>query len=349
MRWEEPHHPGPGLQLDRHNSPLSPTLQHDPPLQPRLHPRGRDSLRSVPATDDAHAAAATPPDDADDLRGFHFKRLVRKPLTWVLIGAFALIVGVACAALIGPALGGAAFVVALLIGVLVVFAIADKRAADAFFAAYCAQRSLALGGKEHLPPLTPLLKKGDDRYAERTMKGRLGDGVHGTLALFTYEEESRDSDGNKQTNYYRYTVGITQVPDSVAHCPELYCQRKFGLRALEKFEDAFRTKKERVKLESEQLDEKYEIFAGKEQDAVWLRRLFAPTFIVWLNEQAPKKFAFELVNGNLCCYVSGHKDNAEELDAVAAATAAVGKRLKEEAGETSPRQPQAEAGPSEAG
>jgi hypothetical protein len=304
----------------------------------------------MPETEDAHAAAATPPDDADDLRGFHFKRLMAKPLTWILIGAFALIAAGICAALVGPALGGAAFVVALLVGVLVVFAIADKRAADAFFVTYCAQRSLTLGGKEHLPPLTPLLKKGDDRYAERTMKGRLGEGVHGTLALFTYEEETTDSEGNRQTNYYRYTVAITQVPDSASHCPELYCQRKFGLRALEKFEDAFRTKKERVKLESSELDEKYEIFAGKEQDAVWLRRLFAPTFIVWLNEAAPKKFAFELVDGNLCCYVSGHKDNAEELDAVAVAVAAVGKRLQEEALETSSPASVPEAGqPSEPG
>jgi len=335
MRWEEPHHPGPGLQLDRHNNPHSPTLQHDLPLQAHLHPGGRDSFRSVATTDEAQAAAANLPDDANDLRGFHFKRLMHKPLTWILIGVFALIVAIAGAALVGPALGGAAFVVALLIGVLIVFAIADKQAADAFFALYCQQRDLTLGGKEHLPPLTPLLKKGDDRYAERTMQGRLGDGVNGTLALFTYEEESTDSEGNSETNYYRYTLGLTQIPDSVAHCPELYCQRKFGLRSLEKFEDVFRTKKERVKLESEELDKKYEIFAGKEQDAVWLRRLFSPTFIVWLNEAAPNKFAFELVDGNLCCYVNGHKDNAEELDAVAAATAAVAKRLKDEALETS--------------
>jgi hypothetical protein len=289
----------------------------------------------VPTTADANAAAANTPDDANDLRGFHFKRLIRKPLSWILIGAFALVAAIACAALIGPALGGAAFVVALLLGVLVVFAIADKQAADAFFTVYCQQRGLTLSGKEHLPPATPLLKKGDDRYAERTLKGRLGEGVHGILALFTYEEETTDSEGHRQTNYYRYTVGLTEVPDCVAHCPELYCQRKFGLRALEKFEDVFRTKKERVKLESEELDEKYEIFAGTEQDAVWLRRLFAPTFIVWLNENAPEKFAFELVDGTLCCYVNGHKDNAEELDAVAAATTAVAKRLKDEAGETS--------------
>jgi hypothetical protein len=295
----------------------------------------------VAETAEAHAAAATAPDDADDLRGFHFKRLLRKPLTWILVGALALIAAVAGAALVGPAIGGAAAVGTFFIAVLVVFAIADSQAADAFFAAYSRQRELALGGREQLPPTTPLLRKGDDRYAERTMRGRLGQGVDGTLALYTYEEESTDSEGNRQTSYYRYTLGLTEVADCAEHLPELYCQRKFGLRALEKFEDAFRTKKERVKLESEALDEKYEIFAGKEQDAVWLRRLFSPTFIVWLNEAAPEKFAFELVDGHLCCYVNGHKEQAEELDAVAAATAAVAGRLQEEAAETTP--------PSEAG
>jgi hypothetical protein len=289
----------------------------------------------VATSADAHAAAASVPDDANDLRGFHFKRLLRKPLTWILIGVCALIGAGVGVAVVGPAVGGAALVAIVLVGLLIVFAIADSEAADAFFETYAQQRGLALGGKGPLPPATPLLKKGDDRYANRTLSGRIGDGIDGTLALYTYEEETTDSDGDKQTSYYRYTLGLVEVPDCVGHCPELYCQRKFGLRSLEKFEDVFRGNKERVKLESEQLDEKYEIFAGKQQDAVWLRRLFAPTFIVWLNEAAPDKFAFELVDGALCCYVNGHKENAAELDGIAAATAAVARRLREEALETS--------------
>jgi hypothetical protein len=39
MRWEEPHHPGPGLQLERHSTPLPPTLQHDTAMQAHLQPR----------------------------------------------------------------------------------------------------------------------------------------------------------------------------------------------------------------------------------------------------------------------------------------------------------------------
>lgn len=278
-------------------------------------------------------AAPPAPDDANDLRGLYFKQLLGKPLTLILIAIFTVAAGVAGAVFVGPAIGGAVALAILLLSLLVVFAIADSRAGDAFFQAYAQQHGLELGGRAPLPQTTPLLRRGDDRYAERTLSGPLGDGIEGILALYTYEDETTDSEGNRQTNYYRYTLGLVPVPESVAHVPELYCQRKSGLRALEKFEDVFRGSKQRVKLESEVLDEKYEIFARKGQDAILLRRLFAPTFIVWLTEAAPKKFAFELVDGTLCCYVSGHKENAADLDTLATATAAVAKRLRDEANE----------------
>ena len=284
-----------------------------------------------PAADPA--AAAPPPDDANDLRGFHFRRLLSSKLTWALILGATVAVGVGAAVFVGAAVGGGAALATFLLSLLIAFAVADSRAEDAFFQVYAQQHGLELGGRAPLPPTTPLLRKGDDRYAERTLSGPLAAGVEGILALYTYEEESRDSDGNKQTNYYRYTVALVPVPESAELAPELYCQRKFGLRALEGFEDAFRTRKQRLKLESEVLDRKYEIFAGKQQDPIWLRRLFTPTFIVWLTDNAPDKFAFELVAGTLCCYVSGHKKKAEELETISAATATVAQRLREEAAE----------------
>jgi hypothetical protein len=270
------------------------------------------------------------PDDANDLRGFHFRQLLGRPLTWIVIAFFVVVAGIAGAAALSPVIGAAAAGAMFLLSLLIVFAIADSKAEDAFFATYAAQRGLALSGRHALPPATPLLRKGDDRYAERSLAGSLADGVDGVLALYTYEDESTDSEGNRQTNYYRYTVGLVEVPECVAHIPELFCRRKSGLRSLEKLEDVFRSK-QRVKLESEALDERYEIFAGAEQDQVWLRRLFSPTFIVWLGEEAPKKFAFELVGGTLCCYVNGHKKSSGDLDTLSAATAAVARRLREEA------------------
>ncbi|HYJ21802.1 MAG TPA: hypothetical protein VEW07_07260 [Solirubrobacterales bacterium] len=272
-----------------------------------------------------------PPDDANDLRGLHFKQLLSSKLTWALILGFTIAAGVAAAIFVSAVVGAGAAVAVFLISLLIAFAIADSRAEEAFFQFYAQQHGLELGGRAPLPPTTPLLRKGDDRYAERTLSGPFGADIEGILALYTYEEESRDSKGNKETSYYRYTVGLVPVPEAAALAPELYCQRKFGLRALEGFEDAFRGSKERVNLESTAMGDKYEIFAGKGQDAVWLRRLFAPTFIVWLTESAPKKFAFELVDGTLCCYVSGHKKKAEELEEISTAAAAVARRLREEA------------------
>jgi hypothetical protein len=272
------------------------------------------------------------PDDANDLRGYHFKRLMGKTLTVALLGSLTLIAFAAAGFGVNPLVGLLAAVGVFVLGLLVVLVIADNKAASDFFEVYAEQRGLSLvHGRGRLPQATPLLRKGDDRYTERTLTGPIADGFDGTLALFTYEEETRDSDGDTQTNYYRYTVGLVEVPDCAAFVPELYCQRKFGLRALEKFEDAFRGNKERVTLESEALLDKYEIFATKEQDANWLRQLFSPTFIVWMTDAAPDKFAFELVGGTLCCYVNGHKENAAELDAVTAATGAVAKRLRDEA------------------
>jgi hypothetical protein len=273
-------------------------------------------------------------DDANALRGEYFGQLIRKPLTLALVAAFAIAAGVAGLVLVGPLIGAAALAAALLIALLVVFGIADSRSEDAFFERYAAERQMAdEDGRRQLPESTPLLGKGDDRYAERVLAGPLGDGVEGMLALFTYEERSTDSEGNQQTNSYHYTVGMAEVPECVYLAPELYCQRKFGLRALQGVEDVFRSKK-RIELESEALSERYEIFANEQlQDFNWLRQLFSPTFIVWLTDSAPEKFAFELVAGHLCCYVGGHKKTAAELDAMRGATASVVTRLREEATE----------------
>jgi hypothetical protein len=275
------------------------------------------------------------PDDANDLRGFHFRQLLGKPATWIVTAVFVIAVGIVGAVYLSAAIGGGIAVLALVVSLLIVFAIADSRSEADFFAVYAGQRGMSLSGRGRLPPMTPLLRKGDDRYADHSFAGSLAEGVDGVLALYTYEEETSDGKGGRETNYYRYTVGLVEVPECAAKVSELFCQHKVGLRALEGLEDAFRRSKQRVKLESEALDERYEIFSGKDQDKVWLRRLFSPTFVVWLGEEAPSKFAFELVAGYLCCYVKGHKKSAADLDLIRNATATVARRLREESLETS--------------
>ena len=288
------------------------------------------------------AGASGVPDNADSLRWGEYRRLLGLPWTWFWISGAALVVGVWVGHL--ALLGGVVFAaIAVLAGLGVVFWIADRNAANRFWTLYAETRYLELGGRTALREATPLLRKGSTRYATRTLSGQIAPGIAGTLDLFTYEETTVGANGQSETKYIEYTIGTAELPECVAHMPELYCGRKRGLRSFEKVEDVFRRGKRRVTLESEELGKRYEIFVGKEQDEVWTRRLFTPGFIVWLAESAPKKFAFELVEGTLVAYVPDHKEDAATLDALAAATGTIARRLLDEAAETTPAGGRSEA------
>jgi hypothetical protein len=275
------------------------------------------------------------PEDANDTRGHHLGTLMRHPATLVIgaivvAGAF-----VAGALAVSPAIGAAAAGVAVLLVLLVVWLLASGRAADDFFNAYAQGRGLTrITGKTSLPPVTPLLQKGDNRYAQQRFNGVLPGGLDGSLCLYTYEEETRDSDGNRQTTYVNFTLVMTQLPDTAPFVQELFCQRRFGFRFMDSMEDVFR-KRQRVEHESDAVDKKFEIFTGANDDLNRARQILSPTFLVWLESHSPEAYAFELVAGSLVCNVKGHKKSASELDLLCEASAAVARRLQEEATETS--------------
>jgi hypothetical protein len=271
--------------------------------------------------------------DANALRGAHFRRILGKPLTMIL--AIALV----AAALVGGALAGnaaialAAGAVVLLLVVGVVFVIADSKAKKDFFRAYAEARHLAYSaGRGSLPPVTALLRKGDSRYTELALTGDLPGGPNGVLAHYTYEDESTDSEGNKQTSYYHFTVVFCELPEVAPLVSEVAVQRRSGFRFLDSTEDKFRHR-QRVELESETFDKRYEAFIGRDDDTNKARQIFEPTFIVWLANEAPEGFAFELVAGALCVNVKGKLENAARLDGLCMAAGRVATRLAEEASE----------------
>jgi hypothetical protein len=207
--------------------------------------------------------AVPPPDDADDTRGLHLRRLVRHPLTLIattVLAAAGLAIGTAAA---GIGVGALAAVGVLLVALIVVWVIANGRARQDFFAAYAQGRGLTrVDDRSSLPPLTPLLRKGDRRYADQRFDGALPGGLEGNLCLYTYEEDYHDSDGDRQTTYVHYTLAIAELPASRALIDELYCQRRVGFRFMDSMEDVFR-KRQRVEQESEAVDRSYEIFIGE--------------------------------------------------------------------------------------
>ena len=268
-------------------------------------------------------------------QGKHFKALLGSPWFLSITATIAIVVFIVATSQGGAAIGSGGAALIVLLGLLIIFAIADSRAKEDFFAAYATTRGLnRQPGKGSLPPTTPLLRKGDKRYAEQIMNGTLPSGLPGALALYTYEERSRDSDGNEDVDYYRYTVVMHDVPAVAAHCSDVFCQRRSGFRWMDSAEDIFRRMK-RLELESTDLDKRYEIFYGPNDDEVWLKRLFSPKFIVWLSEAAPDGIAFECSAGSLCVNRKGHHDDAEALDTVCTAAGEIAHRLAGEAEQTS--------------
>jgi hypothetical protein len=267
-------------------------------------------------------------DDADDRQGFHFRNLIRKRATWYWGGIPTVVAAAVLAIAAGPIWIPIILVAGPLITLVVCWFIANERAEDDFFIAYAKQRGLTRTESGQLPGSTPLLRKGDERQAAEILAGPLGEGTDGTVALYTYTEVYHDKNGRHETDYH-FTVAMTDLPECRERLPELYANRKFGLRVFEKLEDVFRSKA-RVELESEELDTEYEIFAAKGQDQNFLRQLFSPTFIVWMTDQAPEKFAFELEGGVLCCNVKGHKKSAADLDVMRASASHIANRIREE-------------------
>ena len=286
-----------------------------------------------PASAPADGPPTSTPDDADDTRGTHLKSLLGSPVT-LSLGATLVIVCFVGGTLAASALVG---VIAAAVGALLVFLIAYVMASSAaredFFSHYASARSLnRTAGKTSLPPSTPLLRKGDRRYAEQVMNGTLPGGAPGAIGLYTYELDTTDSEGNDDTDYYRFTVVLHDIPAAAVKVQDVFCQRREGFRFMDSAEDVFR-RMQRLELESEALDKRYEVFFGATDDEVWMKRLFSPSFIVWLTERTPKNFAFEFSAGSLCVNVKGQRDNAAELDALCEAAGQVARRLAGEASE----------------
>jgi hypothetical protein len=287
------------------------------------------------------------PDDTGDMRGPHLRRLLSSPVTLIVTAVLAVIVLVAVgASSAGFGIGAAGAGVVILLALIVVFVIASNQAREDFYNAYAKGRGLTrVPGRSNLPPVTPLLQKGDERYADQRFNGVLPGGIDGSLVLYTYEEETRDSDGNKQTTYIHFTLVMTELPATAPFMQEIFCQRRVGFRFLDGMEDAFR-KRQRVEQESEAVDKAYEIFIGEHDDMNRARQVLSPSFLVWLDQNSPEEYAFELCAGSLVCNVKGHKKSSAELDKLCQASAAVARRLQEEASEVTTQAPPAPPAPS---
>src|SRR4051794_27279166 len=149
-------------------------------LADRVRPMSEPPPDAEPETIHSPPPPAPMPDDADDTQGAHFRHLIAHPVTLIgtaVLIAVALIVGASQGSVEIGAIAAAAVVVVVLV---IVWAIANWGAAEDFYIAYANGRGLArIDGRSTLPPITPLLRKGDSRYAEQRFNGVLPGGMDG--------------------------------------------------------------------------------------------------------------------------------------------------------------------------
>jgi hypothetical protein len=274
------------------------------------------------------------PASANSMRWSEFKRLCRLSQTWVW-GASAVLAAAIVGLLINPSTFWVLPALALLVGLGFVLWVADRNATREFWEVYSRSRALVLGGRTTLRKATPLLREGTKGYATRTLDGQIAPGIFGTLALYTYEEESVGLDGQRETTYHDFTLTMAELPECAPYIRELYVRTRRGIRPLGEFGDGFHRGRRAVDLESGALGKRFEILVGDGQDEIWTRRLFSPSFVVWLAESTPRELSVELVDGTLVVYAPGHKEKAEALDGLAAATGEIARRLLEESAQTS--------------
>jgi hypothetical protein len=264
--------------------------------------------------------------------GKYLKQTMASPIALIALVLFAGAAGIAGAIGVSAAVGAGAAAAAALFWFLTVLGVAYRRAHSAFYAAYAQQRGLSWQHDSAVPAATPLLRRGDTRRVDESFTGSLPGGLNGELALYSYEERSSSGTGAQAKEIHHFTIVVSELPGMEARLPGLFVQRRSGFRFLDGAEDVFRST-ERIRLESEVLDQKCEIFADKRCDANWLRQLFEPSFVDFLAEGAPEGFAFEVENGTLCVNVNRYRGKADELDGLCGAAATVAKRIIEEAAE----------------
>lgn len=212
------------------------------------------------------------------------------------------------------------------------YVIRRGKALTAAMKGYASERSLVFEGDTRFPDATPLLRCGHSRRALGTVKGSLPGGFEGQLANYVYTVGSGDQ---QHTSYF--SVVLVKLPE--AGPLRIYCQRKAHRDMFAPVTDAL-TGYERIELESEDFARSFSLRVRDGSDQNAMRQLFTPSFIVYLSEQTPSGFWFELEDGVLCASIPGeHWERPAELDGLCQAAAAVAGRLREEAAEGSPPPP----------
>ena len=270
------------------------------------------------------------PARVDELRKAEILRLRSQPWVWIPLISVPVLTTALFLLQVGPGAALISLLVSGLVGLGVIYAVASKRAQSSFYDLYCQSHGLIRHPDPSTGGMTPLLRRGEESRTDEALVGELAPGIEGALIFWTYTEVSQDQKGRRTENDYPFTLIHIEIPEAARHLQGLRVDRA-GFSFLDGLQDKLIGDFRRLQLESQALDDRFEIFVDKGSDPVWIHRLFAPSFIVWLTESPPDVFAFQFEGGNLIAYLPGYLEDGASLEAFSAAGAEVATRLAETA------------------
>ena len=186
---------------------------------------------------------------------------------------------------------------------------------------WAAERGLEYSAEGNLRELTPALIQGSRGSLSSVARGRLANGLDGTIAQHTFADGVRSR---------KSTVVVTSVPEGASFAPALVCRDRgelgSGLPAQLPAERWRGTV-----LESTVFNRRYRLLTLAGQDPIYVRELFSPSLIAWLAHDVPAGFSFELNERHLVVALSGHLESEEDLDRLCMLAAEVTRRIRAEA------------------
>lgn len=186
-----------------------------------------------------------------------------------------------------------------------------------FFTALAPRLGLDYVVSGSLPPLTPLLSAGDSRACKNVMEGPLFGELGGprcTLAHYQFNVTHADGEAGSRQDPHPFTVCAVEIPQALPVFHGVYLRRRPKLRVPGFLWDDWlrRAHAEEVDLESTDFEDLYELRAAPDQDRIALRRLFSPSFVLWLAEH-PLRPGFECKAGMLVAFVPEQEGDADRL------------------------------------
>jgi hypothetical protein len=187
------------------------------------------------------------------------------------------------------------------------------------YSSFAASNGLEAPGAIAVGPLTPLLAESKHCRIEPAARGTLPGGAEGIVGHLAYTR-------NKA---FHFGVVLTEVPESTAFAPRVFCVRKGRSTRDDEFY-GFEARHTKLWTESIALNQRYAVSTSPFQDPNWLRQLFSPSFVDYLAAEPPGDFSFELCYGAVLCSFEGEEVDDRRLDSLCRAASMVTERISSE-------------------